>query len=673
MTIGARTALGFGATLALLSLVVILSVWGIGRMTGDAREVIDQNKLKASLAQREIDHLNWAQQVARLFTDQKVTRLNVQTDHHRCAFGQWYYSDARKQTEAYHPELAGLLADIEQPHRELHASAVAIGKHFRQVDPDLGEFLRARQGDHLRWLKTLREALIDESVSTAELQTDPDLCALGEWLASPAARDLARDSDAVAQLLDQMDAPHRRLHEGALRINQLLAEGKRAQATAYYASHIAPTAEGLLARLDELIAWQNQRAAAVAHAKAIYETKTRPALEEVQSTLGELCEHVDHKVAGTNRSMVAAAGRTRVMVLGIGIAAVVLGLIMAWGIARSITGVLKRIIAGLDDGSEQTASAAAEVASAGQSLADNSSKQAAAVEETSASIEEIASMVKNNAGNARQAKDMVVANTASTKEAKSLAESALDLAKDGNSSMDRMSDAINKIKGSAEETAKIVKTIDEIAFQTNLLALNAAVEAARAGDAGKGFAVVAEEVRNLAQRSASAAKDTADLIKESVSNSERGVTVSSEVLDAFENISDTVQKVAVHIGEVAAASDEQTQLIESVSNASEEQATGIEQINEGVAQIDDATQANAGAAQQSAAAAEQLGGQAEELRAMVGQLRALVTRRGTSAAPAYSTEPAVPSGGPRRDASPPPAENIASSPSASDKAALSEF
>jgi methyl-accepting chemotaxis protein len=169
--------------------------------------------------------------------------------------------------------------------------------------------------------------------------------------------------------------------------------------------------------------------------------------------------------------------------------------------------------------------------------------------------------------------------------------------------MRRLSEAIQKIKESADQSAKIVKTINEIAFQTNLLALNAAVEAARAGDAGKGFAVVAEEVRNLALRSADAAAGTSALIEESVKNSENGVILNGEVLANLEVINEQVNKVSTVIEEIAAASDQQNTSLSVISNT--------------VTQMSNLTQEVAATAQQSASAAEELTGQAGEMQSMV--------------------------------------------------------
>lgn len=240
-------------------------------------------------------------------------------------------------------------------------------------------------------------------------------------------------------------------------------------------------------------------------------------------------------------------------------------------------------------GSEQVASASGQIASSSQSLAQGASEQASSLQEISSSIQEMASMTKQNSSNAEEARGM-------TDGAKSGAET-------GVKSMKRMSDAIDKIKASSDETAKIVKTIDEIAFQTNLLALNAAVEAARAGYAGKGFAVVAEEVRNLAMRSAEAAKNTADLIEGSVKNAEEGVTVNQEVMKNLHDINTQVNKVSEVMAEIAPASNQQTQ--------------GIEQINQAVGQMDQMTQQNAATSEESASAAQQLTSQAAEMKRMV--------------------------------------------------------
>jgi methyl-accepting chemotaxis protein len=249
------------------------------------------------------------------------------------------------------------------------------------------------------------------------------------------------------------------------------------------------------------------------------------------------------------------------------------------------------------ESAQQVAGASLQISAGSQSLAQGANEQASSLEEVSSSLEEMSSMTKQNAENALQAK--------------SLAGEAKSNAAGGVGAMGSMAAAINKIKESSDQTAKIVKTIDEIAMQTNLLALNAAVEAARAGEAGRGFAVVAEEVRNLAQRSAQAAKNTADMITESVKNAEQGVRISGEVANSFESIAASSKKVDDLISEIAAASQEQSQ--------------GIDQLNNAVAQMDKVTQQNAANSEESASSAEELSSQAEELQSMISQFKLSVS------------------------------------------------
>lgn len=326
--------------------------------------------------------------------------------------------------------------------------------------------------------------------------------------------------------------------------------------------------------------------------------------------------------------IVNSAEKLRLGVLIVGILVVVLSVGLAILISRSITKPIGDVIDGMTQGASQVTSASNQVAESSQQMAQGASDQASSLEETSASLEEMSSMTRQNADNANQANALMA-------ETKSVVER-------GSSSMSQMSAAIGDIKRASDETAKIVKTIDDVAFQTNLLALNAAVEAARAGDAGKGFAVVAEEVRNLARRSAEAAKNTAELIEQSQEYADNGVKVTADVASALEEISQSAGKVGALIGEIAAASNEQAQ--------------GIDQLNGAMTQIDQVTQSNAASSEEAAAAGEELSAQAVELNVMVSTLAVIVggrsaaTKRGRVQGTHRSTVQEAPA---RRSAAPP--------------------
>ena len=265
-------------------------------------------------------------------------------------------------------------------------------------------------------------------------------------------------------------------------------------------------------------------------------------------------------------------------------------------VTRSIVRPIQAIADSLMAGARQTANAAGEVSSASQSQAEGASESAASIEEISSSLEEMSSMTKRNAENAQKATEL-------TKQTRTAADK-------GAHDMQAMIAAMDAIKISSDETAKIIKTIDEIAFQTNILALNAAVEAARAGEAGMGFAVVADEVRSLAQRSAQAAKETSAKIEGSLSRTAQGVEISAKVAQTLDEIVAKVRLVDELVAEVVGASHEQTQ--------------GIGQINIAVGQLDKVTQSNAANAEESAAAAEELNAQTETMEASVAELIELV-------------------------------------------------
>ncbi|MCD4689152.1 MAG: CZB domain-containing protein [Desulfuromonadaceae bacterium] len=665
-----KFAIGFGLVLLLLSLIAGWSIFGVGSIVDDAKEVISGNALRAEMIQREVDHLEWANQVNALLTNDQITKLEVETDPRKCGFGKWYYGEGRKQAEALVPELKGVLAQIEEPHRHLHESAVTIGQTFRQADLSLPKFLAEKETDHLAWANAILTVFAANKTSI-NVQTDSHRCGLGLFLNSDKARLAAASDPELARLFQAIKAPHERLHKSAVAIERNLAD--RNKAYKIFQSQTLPALAETQTQLQQLKQRAEELVDGMQQASTIYATKTMPALQQVKTLLGNVIKSTADNIM-TDEEMLHAASSTRTGNIVLGAVALPLGIFFAWIIARGIIGPLKRSCAMIEEmekghldmrlnltrqdeigqmaqsmdrfanslqnemvgslqklaasdltfevvprdgqdairgalnqlgqdlnglvselytSGEQIASGSMQVADGSQSLSQGATESAASVEEITASMTELASQTKQNAENATQANQLVL--------------QAKDAAEKGNHQMQDMVGAMAEINEAGKNISKIIKVIDEIAFQTNLLALNAAVEAARAGQHGKGFAVVAEEVRNLAARSAQAAKETAELIEGSVQKTANGTQIAGQTESALKEIVTAVIKATDLVSEIAAASNEQSQ--------------GIGQINQGLNQIDQVTQQNTANAEESAAAAEELSGQAEQLRQMLSRFK----------------------------------------------------
>ncbi len=456
---------------ALITLVVGFMGWrGVSNTLKISHEVQDLENIRATMLAKEIDHLNWARKVGEFQRDATMTALPVQKDSHKCAFGKWYYSEARKKAEQQVPEIAPLLSRMEEYHTKLHKSA--------------------------------------------------------------------------------------------MNLEAMLQKGKEFRPQAL----------------------------------KIYENETGVQLKNVQEIFGKLRPKVEHRLKELEKTAEAQANHVGYMSMASMIIGVLVSLSLGFFLSLSITRPLNRAIAGLSEGSEQVAAAATQVSSSSQSLAQGSSEQAASLEETSSSLEEMASMTRTNAENAHQA-DVLMGEAARVVET-------------ANTSMGQLTTSMHEVSTASQETAKIIKTIDEIAFQTNLLALNAAVEAARAGEAGAGFAVVADEVRALAMRAAEAAKNTANLIEGTVGKVKEGSELVDKTAEAFSQVTGSTGKVKELVAEISAASGEQAQ--------------GVDQINKAVNEMNSVTQQVAANAEESASASQQLTAQAGQMKGVVLDLQAVV-------------------------------------------------
>ena len=217
LTIGKRIGFGFGIVLLLLIVVGFLAFSGVGGIVKNASEVIDGKALDGILAQKEVDHLNWAGAVNELISNEAVHQLNVQTDHTQCAFGVWLYGEGRKNAERLVPALSSLLKEIEGPHRALHESAKKIQSVYRKADSRLPEFIARKEIDHLNWSTAIQTALLGNQ-TRIDVQTDHTQCGFGKWLYGQQALESAKLDPHLGQLLEQIKVPHEALHESAIQL-----------------------------------------------------------------------------------------------------------------------------------------------------------------------------------------------------------------------------------------------------------------------------------------------------------------------------------------------------------------------------------------------------------------------------------------------------------------------
>jgi methyl-accepting chemotaxis protein len=601
LTVGRKLCVGFGVVLIMLTVVLLTSFFGINGIVNNAVSMVHGQDIVALMTQKEVDHLNWLANLSAYISDPDVKELKIQTDDRKCRLGQWLYGEERKDAEELVPEIAPLLKAMEEPHRLLHHSAVDIARKMNKLDTDrwLTFFYRVERA-HRVWADTVIAEVLNldgssEKRKKLSVESDYRKCMLGKWLYGGEADAFVKDYPAFASLVEKVKEPSRLLYEAAVKINVCLANNDYDGPVAIVKNELKPNLRKTAGVLKEMRDLTRNFTKDQKEAAEIFLTLIKRNVEKVQELMHQVSETVEKNMV-TREALLQGAGRVKTLVSITGILGLVAGLLSAFLVARGLVFSMTMIANNMSEGAGQVASAAGHVAASSQSLAEGAFEQAASIEETSSSLGELSSMTRQNADNAAQAD--------------SLMKEAGQAVAQANDSMAKLTTSMEEISIANKETRKIIKTIDEIAFQTNLLALNAAVEAARAGEAGAGFAVVAEEVRNLALRSAEAAKNTAEMIKGTVLKTQEGSGQAEETGKAFGRVVEAVSRVGELAGEIASASNEQSQ--------------GLGRINTAVTEMDKVTQQNAATAEEAASASEEISAQAEQMKAMVGELLAMV-------------------------------------------------
>ena len=664
--------IAFGSMILVLALLSIVSIWNIQLVISNAEAVINGNKLKFDIIQKEVDHLNWAAQLSNYINDDNIGDLNIQTDPTQCEFGIWLYGEGRKSAEELVPQLSAVLRDIEGFHTQLHDSAIKIENNYSSIDRTLGNFIREKELDHIVWKLGLLDYITDKDITSLQVQTEPAKCDLGRWLYSGEIDLLATDHQELGDLISKIIPVHEELHLSAVALETLVESGHTDEALVYFHTTIEDLSKKIMRYLDDIINWHNDELDAMARSRKIFTSETIVSLNNVRQKLQESALITDTYIM-TDDVMLErgqkAASTLLIISIILGISSIVIAFILAFSFINPINkcvkfaqqistgdlnatldivqkdqiGVLcdslRTVVEGFkvkaeiiscfaegdltaevftlseNDGLglslkqmkkdlnfligqiatsvDQISSGAEQIAQASQNLSEGAASQASSTEEVSVMVNQISGQAAQNSENSAQAR--------------SISEKAAIDAEKGNQNMMDVVNLMEKINYGADDTKKIVKVIDDIAFQINLLALNANVEAARAGKYGKGFAVVADEVRNLAVKSAQAAKETSAKVEDSIKNIQNG--------------SNAVQVSASQLDQIVSGSRQVSEILEEIAAASKNQNDGISQATSGLDQIDKITQENTGSAEETAAASEELSSQSLQLKGLVGRFK----------------------------------------------------
>lgn len=618
LTIFKKLTIGFGFVLTLLIIIgfyTYISFNKVDHLAHVTKTASDGNQFVLA---KTIDHLNWIKTLNALVFNEEVHSVNIQTDHTKCGLGKWINSSETKQVASENNEFAALLEAIKEPHKRLHQSAIKIIDTYAPLDPTLDGLLANRWIDHLTWMNNLSHTIITGVAFKGGI--DPKQCAFGKWYYSHKTTD-----SKVAKLLKGWEAPHIQLHESASTIINHMDVQDLDSARRVFRQETTPALDELGLRFKETMGYIDGLVGKNFEARDIFDHQSLLALADTQSILDQITEYYHSDYERIEEEMMGGIDQAIFINAFLGCMAIILGIMSAFFIARSITGPIKKgvdfatamssgdlskqldidqkdeigvlasalnTMAGnlrtmfqditngvstlsassielsdvstqMSANAEQTSGKATTVAAAAEEMGVNMTSVASAAEQAATNVNIVAAAAEEMTSTI----DEIAQNTAKTS---SLSSQAVDQALNA-------SEKVNELGAAAQEISKVTETITEISEQTNLLALNATIEAARAGEAGKGFAVVANEIKELAKQTAEATLEIKGKI-EGVQNSTRAtVGEIKEITKVIDGVNTMTNSIAVAIEEQSAATQE---IANNVAQASQ----GIQEVTENVAE-----------------------------------------------------------------------------------------
>ncbi|MFO7849475.1 MAG: methyl-accepting chemotaxis protein [Spirochaetia bacterium] len=671
--LGGKFSVGFGVVIILLIVVGAWSVFGVRDIVDNASEVIDGNELRGNITQREVDHLNWTIDLNKLLNDSEIHELQVETDPTQCAFGQWYYSDKRREAEQMIPELRPLLEDIEDPHTHLHESAVDVGEKYAEVDRELGNFMREKKVDHLAWAHRVKDVFVDPDMNSfTDVELDHTQCSLGQYLYSDEVEAMRAEDPEFDEAIEPVYDPHRELHESAVVIAENLEEGRKDAMRSYYMNNTKPLAYETLDGIDSLLSWHDGKLEGLDEANRIYAVETSAALSDVQSLLQQIV-HTTAENVMTDAAMLDAAQNTQTAVVIISIVSVILGILFAFIIAL---GIIKPIMNGVSFAREvakgdldasinieqkdeigQLANALNEMVDAMRQKADVAEKIAdgdltedirlasekdglgKSLDKMNRSLNELLSQVSEAVEQVTSGSDQV------SQASQSLSQGATEQA----SSLEEISSSINQINSQSKQNAEnameangLSKTARENAEAGNskMHELNTYMEDINASsdeinkvvkvidDISFQINLLALNANVEAARAGKYGKGfavVADEVRNLANRSGDSVTETTrmveESIESIKKGTSAAQETGEQLQQIVEGINKVSDFLEEISQANRDQSQAIDQISEGLDQIDQVTQANTASAEESASAAEELAGQAQQLKGMIARFR----------------------------------------------------